>query len=136
MNRNDRAMAKASSNVFQTSTAKSTRQGKNAQLAQASSMGKINAARLAHGGNFYNAQGTKTTVEPTYIPQGAVSSNIFKVADKKADHAQKRADQAAFVAQEQEKAAMRKLNALKIANKLALAKENTDPKMGIHLRRK
>jgi len=135
MNRNDRAMAKASSNVFQTSTAKSTRQGKNAQLAQASSMGNVAAARLKKGGNFYNAQGTKVSVDPTYIPLGAVSSNPFKVADKKADHAQKKADQAAFVAQEQEMAAMKKLKTLKIANKLAQAKAKADPKMGIHLRK-
>ena len=82
MSRNDRAMAKAYSNVSQTSTAKSTRQGKNARLAQASSMGNVAAARLAHGGSLYNAQGTKTTVDPMNIPKGAVSSNIFLEKDR------------------------------------------------------
>ena len=82
MSRNDRAMAKAYSNVSQTSTAKSTRQGKNARLAQASSMGAGAAERLKKGGNFYNAQGTKVTVDPMNIPQGAVSKNRFLEADK------------------------------------------------------
>ena len=82
MSRNLRAMGLAHSNVSQTESAKTARLARQARIAQASSGGAEAAERLKKGGNFYNAQGTKVSVDPMNIPKGAVSKNRFLEADK------------------------------------------------------